>query len=46
MSVARSPRLLKRTAMAGYEPTSLDLAPDGGLLATTQAAGIHVFAPR
>lgn len=46
VSAVRSPRLLARTDLSGYEPSSLDTAPDGRLLAATRAAGVSVFAPR
>ena len=43
VSVPASPRLLKRTDVAGYEPIHLRPTPDGGLVATTYSAGVHVF---
>ncbi len=43
VSKPRFPRLLRRTGIAGYEPTHLRAAPDGGLLATTQSAGVHML---
>jgi hypothetical protein len=44
VSMPRSPRLLRRTNIAGYEPIHLRTAPDGGLLATTYSAGVHMLA--
>lgn len=43
VSVPAAPRLLKRTDVAGYEPIHLRPTPDGGLVATTYSAGVHVF---
>ena len=43
VSVPAAPRLLKRTDVAGYEPLHLRPTPDGGLVATTYSAGVHVF---
>ena len=46
VSAVRSPRLLARTDLAGYQPSSLDTAPDGRVLVPTGEAGVYVFAPR
>jgi hypothetical protein len=46
VSVPNAPRLLARTSTAGYEPIQLRNAPDGGLLATTWSAGVHVLSAR
>ena len=43
VSSPRLPRLLRRTGIAGYEPIHLRSAPDGGLLATTYSAGVHML---
>ncbi len=43
VSAPRLPRLLHRTKIAGYEPIKLRPAPDGGLLATTYSAGVHML---
>lgn len=44
VSVPGMPRLLGRTPLAGYEPIQLRTTPDGGLLATTWSAGVHLLA--
>lgn len=43
VSVPGTPQLLKRTPLAGYEPIALRTMPDGGLIATTWSAGVHVM---
>lgn len=37
------PRLLQRTPMADFDTTHLRHTPDGGLVAITQSAGVHLF---